>query len=68
MVISKLCNQCLGCNRLENPNFLGVEECENCTLNQVISEQMRMEGIYEQISQQTDNSRWNKISKYARGK
>jgi len=38
MEISKLCKNCLGCNREEDPNFLGVEECENCTLNQVIQE------------------------------
>lgn len=48
MEISKLCKNCLGCNREEDPNFLGVEECENCTLNQAIeeySEQMKMEGL-----------------------
>ena len=46
MEITELCKSCLGCNKLENPNFLGVEECENCTLNQVI-EQMKMEGLDE---------------------
>lgn len=46
--LTKLCKSCLGCNRLGDPNFLGVEECENCTLEQVIKEyeeQMKMEGF-----------------------
>ncbi len=45
MEITELCKSCLGCNRLEDPKFLGVEECENCTLEQVIAEQMKMEGL-----------------------
>ena len=46
--LTELCKNCLGCNRLGDPNFLGVQECENCTLNQVIEEyieQMKMEGL-----------------------
>lgn len=42
--ITELCKSCLGCNRLSDPNFLGVEECENCMLEQVVEEQMKMEG------------------------
>lgn len=48
--LTELCKKCLGCNRLGDSNFLGVEECENCTLNQVIEEfeeQMKMEGLDE---------------------
>ena len=49
-VLTELCLNCLGCNKLGDPNFLGVQECENCTLNQVIKqfgEQIKMEGIDE---------------------
>ena len=52
MELTELCKNCLGCNRLGNPNFLGVQECEDCTLNQAIEqyeEQMKMEELDEQI-------------------
>lgn len=45
--LKELCKNCLGCNKLENPEFEGTEECENYTLEQVIQEQMKMEGLDE---------------------
>lgn len=40
-----VCKDCLGCNKLENPNFTGVDKCEYCTLEQLSIEQMKMEGL-----------------------
>lgn len=37
-----VCKECLGCNKLENPLFIGVKECEYCTLQQITIEQMRI--------------------------
>lgn len=30
-----LCKDCLGCNKLEDPNFLGVYQCEYATKEQI---------------------------------
>lgn len=43
--IKGACKNCLGCNRLELPQFEGVEKCEYCTLEQLSIEQMKMEGL-----------------------
>ena len=37
-----VCKECLGCNKLENPLFIRVKECEYCTLQQITIEQMRI--------------------------
>lgn len=47
--LTGICKICLGCNKLENPNFTGVEKCDYCTLEQISIEQMKVEGLDEQI-------------------
>ena len=43
--LTGVCLNCLGCNKLENPYFTGVEKCEYVTLEQLSIEQMKMEGL-----------------------
>ena len=43
--LTGVCLNCLGCNKLENPYFTGVEKCKFCTLEQLSIEQMKMEGL-----------------------
>lgn len=38
-----LCKNCLGCNRLEDPNFEGVYRCEYATDRQINVEDLRKE-------------------------
>ena len=33
--MTELCKKCLGCNKLEDKNFKGVEECEYFTIEQL---------------------------------
>lgn len=39
--LTGVCKECLGCNKLENPLFTGVKECEYST-TEYKSEQMRI--------------------------
>lgn len=43
-----VCKECLGCNKLENPLFTGVKECEYATVSdkveQIQTEQMMIGG------------------------
>lgn len=41
------CKECLGCNKLENPFFTGVKECEFATVKQMEIEQMMIGGIQD---------------------
>ena len=55
--LNGLCLNCLGCNKLEDPNFIGTFKCKN------------YEGDKNELSQiwkQRNNSKWNKISKQER--
>ena len=44
-----VCKECLGCNKLKNPLFTGVKECEYATVEQLQTEQMMIGGLNEQI-------------------
>lgn len=44
--LTGICKECLGCNKLENPLFTGVKECEYATVEQI---QMMIGGLNEQI-------------------
>lgn len=33
--MTELCKKCLGCNKLENKNFDGVEKCDYFTIEQL---------------------------------
>ena len=56
--LTNLCKNCTGCNLLEIPFFTGKTECEYAEDKKIIKgEQIR----YEQISQQKNNSRWDKV-------
>lgn len=39
-----LCKECLGCNKLENPLFTGVDKCSYCSKEQIQIEQLRIGG------------------------
>ena len=51
--MTELCKKCLGCNKLENPLFIGVKECEYATVSdkveQIQIEQMMIGGLNEKI-------------------
>lgn len=52
--LNGLCLTCLGCNKLENENFVGTYKCKN------------YEGDKKDVSKiwkQTNISEWNKFSK-----
>lgn len=38
-----LCKNCLGCNRLENPEFTGVYRCNYATEEQISIDQLKKE-------------------------
>lgn len=42
--LTGVCKECLGCNKLENPLFTGVKECEYATVEQLQIEQMMIGG------------------------
>lgn len=44
-----VCKECLGYNKLENPLFTGVKECEYATVKQLQTEQMMIGGLNEKI-------------------
>lgn len=48
-----VCKECLGCNKLENPLFTGVKECEYATVEQLQIEQMMIGGIPNVNKQQS---------------
>lgn len=41
--VEEICKKCLGCNKLEDENFKGVQKCEYCTLEQIILEQVKID-------------------------
>ena len=47
--LTGICKECLGCNKLENPLFIGVKECEYATVSdkveQIQTEQMMIGGM-----------------------
>ena len=43
MKLVGLCKECLGCNRLEDKNFIGVYRCEFATEKQITIEELRKE-------------------------
>lgn len=43
MELIGLCKICLGCNRLENPNFRGTYRCSYATEKQVSIEELEKE-------------------------
>lgn len=47
--LTGICKECLGCNKQENPLFIGVKECEYATVKQLQIEQMMIGGLNEKI-------------------
>ena len=45
--LTGICKECLGCNKLDNPLFKGVEKCEYCSTEQIQIEQMMIGGIQD---------------------
>ena len=43
MRVLGLCRGCLGCNRLEDKNFIGTYRCEYATSEQIAIEDLRKE-------------------------
>ena len=43
MELKGLCKHCLGCNKLEDPNFKGVYRCEYATVKQLSLEEIQKE-------------------------
>lgn len=46
------CKKCLGCNRLEDPEFIGVYGCEYAT-----SKQLTLEEIQEELSKDESSNK-----------
>lgn len=40
-----ICKNCLGCNKLEDSTFNGVDKCEYATTEQIAFKQMMIGGI-----------------------
>ena len=57
--MTELCKKCLGCNKLEDKNFKGVEECEYLTIEQLKFK--LVEGEQMKISER--NIKWKNIGK-----
>ena len=50
--LTNLCKNCMGCNKLENPNFTGVDKCKYCTLEQITLEQVKLDLDKEKANEQ----------------